>query len=78
VNTSPIFDEIREEGRRAGRIEGMRALVLLQGRQKFCKAPTKRQQQALESIDDPARMEALAQRLLDADSWGKLLNGERR
>jgi predicted transposase YdaD len=79
MKTSPIFDEIRDEGREEGRqlgqIEGMRSLVLGLGRQKFGKIPTRKQQQALEAIDDLARMQTLAQRLLEADSWGTLLNG---
>ncbi|HUY33486.1 MAG TPA: hypothetical protein VMV69_12115 [Pirellulales bacterium] len=73
MKTSPIFDEIREEGREEGRAEGMRALVVHQGRQKFGKTPTKKQQKALESVTDLARLEALAERLLDVDSWGQLL-----
>ncbi|HUY34913.1 MAG TPA: hypothetical protein VMV69_19355 [Pirellulales bacterium] len=35
MKTSPIFDEIRAEGRVEGRAEGIRDLVYRQGRQKF-------------------------------------------
>ncbi len=69
MKTSPFLDEIRAEGR----AEGIRDLVYRQGRQKFGKAPTRKQQKALEAITDLARLEALAGRLLDAGSWGELL-----
>jgi predicted transposase YdaD len=77
MQTCPLWDEIRAEGRvegRAeGRVEGMRAAVLHQGRHKFGKAPTKKQQKALEAITDPAQLQGLAVRLLDVDSWAELL-----
>jgi hypothetical protein len=77
MQTSPFLDEIRAQGREEGRAEGGRAmgrsLLLRQGRQKFGKAPTKKQQKVLEAIDDPAQLEALAERLLGVDSWDDLL-----
>jgi hypothetical protein len=69
--TSPLWDEIRA----TGRIEGVRMTVLRQGRQKFHRAPSRKQQKALEAVTDLAQLEALADRLLTVDSWAKLLNG---
>jgi hypothetical protein len=48
-------------------------VVYRQGRQKFGKAPTRKQQKALDAIADLARLEALAERLLDVSSWDELL-----
>jgi hypothetical protein len=73
MKTSPFLDEIRAEGREEGRAEGAQALVLHQGREKFGKAPTKKQRRALESITDLADLEALGQRLLHVHSWDELL-----
>jgi hypothetical protein len=65
MKTSPFLDEIRAEV--------MRATLLRQGRQKFGKAPSRKQQKALESITDLGQLESLAARLLDVDSWTELL-----
>jgi hypothetical protein len=75
MQTCPLWDEIRAEGRVEGRLEGARATVLSLGRHKFGKAPTRKQQKALEAITDQAQLEDLAARLLDVDSWADLLNG---
>ena len=79
MQTSPLWDEIRAEGRVAGREEGRleeaRALLLRQGRRKFGKAPTRKQRGELDAGADLARLEALADRLLDVSSWSELLNG---
>jgi hypothetical protein len=76
MKTSPFLDEIRAESREESRAEGAlalaRALVLRLGRQKFGKAPTKKQQKALATITDVAQLEALAERLLGVDSWAEL------
>jgi len=85
MQTSPLWDEIRaegrvlgrEEGREEGRAEGVRATVLRLGRHKFGKSPTRKHQQALEAITDLGQLEDLAARLLDAHSWADLLNGHR-
>ena len=69
MKTSPILDEIRAESR----AEEARTLVLRQGRQKFGKSTTKKQQKALEAITNLARLETLAERLLTVDSWAELL-----
>ncbi|MCI0456310.1 MAG: DUF4351 domain-containing protein [Gemmataceae bacterium] len=69
VIKSAYLEELREQVR----AEGARALVLRLGRKKFGKAPTKQQQQQLAAITDLARLEALAERLLDVTSWADLL-----
>jgi hypothetical protein len=77
--TSPYLDEIRAqfraEERAIGRVEGVRATVLRQGRQKFRKAPSRKQQKALEALTDFGQLEALAARLLTVDSWAELFDG---
>jgi hypothetical protein len=75
MQTSPYFDEIRAMGRAEGQVEGARALVLRQGRLKFRKAPSRKQQRALEAVTDLGQLEELAARLLTVDSWAELLNG---
>jgi hypothetical protein len=73
MQPSPIFEEIRAEGRAEGRAEEARTLLLRQGRQKFGRAPTRKQQRALDAITDLVRLEDLAERLLAVDSWAALL-----
>jgi hypothetical protein len=75
MQTSPYWDEVRAEARVEGRIEGIRETILHQGRRKFGKGPTRKQQKALEAVTDPAQLEALAARLLSVGSWADLLNG---
>ena len=79
MQTSPLWDEIRAEGRaeglEKGRLEGVRATVLRQGRRKFGKAPTKKQRAEMDAVADLARLEALAERVLEVSSWADLLNG---
>jgi hypothetical protein len=77
MKTSPFLDEIRAEGREEGRVEQAQALLLRQGRHKFGVPPTKKQHKALMMITDVARLEALADRLLDVDSWAELLRPPR-
>jgi len=82
MQTSPLWDEIRAEargegrleGREQGRAEGVRATILHLGRQKFGKAPNRKQQKALDAIADLDQLEGLAARLLDVDSWTELLS----
>jgi hypothetical protein len=78
MKTSPYLDEIRAEvraeARAEGRAEGVRATVLRQGRRKFGKRPTRKQQKTLDAISDPGQLEALAARLLDVASWTELLH----
>lgn len=79
MQTNPLWDRIRAEargeGRQEGRTEGMRAMLLELGRQKFRKRPSRKQQEALDSVTDREDLEALAKRLLEVDSWAELLNG---
>ena len=72
MKTSPFLDEIRDEVRG----EEARAVLLRQGRRKFGAAPNKKQQKALKAITDLGRLEALAERLLEVNSWGELLADE--
>ncbi len=80
VQTNPFLDEIRAKTRVQALEEGWavesRAIVQRQGRQKFGRAPSRKQQQALEAITDREQLEALAERLLRVDSWAELLNGK--
>jgi hypothetical protein len=83
VQTSPFLDEIRAEGRQEGRQEGLqegrtqgvRAMILRLGRQKFGKEPTKKQERQLAGVADPRQLEKLAERVLRVDSWADLLTG---
>jgi hypothetical protein len=91
MQTSPLWDQIRAEGRQEGRAEGrqegraegrtegraegVRATVLQLGRQKFGKAPSRKQQQALQAVTEIERLQALAARVLDVASWRELLEG---
>jgi hypothetical protein len=55
-----------------GRVEGVRATLLDQGRFKFG-PPTQEIQARLEGITDPDRLKFLSQRLLMVSSWDELL-----
>jgi hypothetical protein len=57
---------------RDGMVKGIHRLLLTQGRLRFG-APTKAARAALESVDDPDRLEALGKRLLTVASWDELL-----
>jgi hypothetical protein len=63
----------RKEGREEGRLDEARAMLLRVSRNKFGRAPTKKQQAELDAITDLARLEALGEVLLDVSSWGELL-----
>jgi hypothetical protein len=76
VQTNPFLDEIRAEARVEGQAKGVRSTVLRLGRQKFGRAPSRRQQKALEAVLDLERLQALAERLLRVDSWAELLDGK--
>jgi hypothetical protein len=65
LKTSPYLDEIRAEE--------ARELILRMGRQKFGKAPTRKQLKTMEAITDLAQLRALAERLAKVDSWLELL-----
>src|SRR3954453_11851609 len=65
VQTSPFLDEIRAEA--------IQVMLMYQGRHKYGRAPTKKQQKALEAIKDSAQLRDLAVWLLDVNSWTELL-----
>jgi hypothetical protein len=67
METSPLFDEIR-----AG---GVREVIFHQGRTKFGKEPTRKQQKTVEAMTDLAQLQALTERLLHVNSWAELLDG---
>ena len=77
----PVFKPIRDagrdagraEGRAAGRAEGTRSALTRQGRKKFG-PPTPEQEAAVNAITDPARLEALGEKLLDVATWDELLD----
>lgn len=71
MKTSPIMEELRAEGR----LEALRTLVIRQGRKKFGKSATRKQQQEVISMTDVGRLESLVDRLFDVNSWTDLLNG---
>jgi hypothetical protein len=87
MKTSSLFDEIRAEaraeakaeGRAEGRAEGqvtaLREVVFRLGRQRFGKAPTRKQQKTVEALTDLAQLHALTERLLQVNSWAELLDG---
>ncbi len=75
MQTSPLWDEIRAEAREEAKAEQTRVLVVQLGRDKFGKAPTRKQQAELEAIADLEQLEQLARRVLLVDSWSNLLNG---
>ena len=85
MKTSPFLDEIRAEGRAEGRVEGREegrlgealALLLRQGRKKFAKAPSKKQQQQLAAITNLAQLETLVDGVLEVSSWSDLLAGRK-
>lgn len=71
------FPEAREFGAfraflEEGRAEGRRAALFRQGRKKFGD-PTPEQEVAVNAVADLARLEALAERLLDVTTWDDLL-----
>jgi hypothetical protein len=66
---SEYMDELRIQVR----IDGMRDLLLYQGREKFGRSPTKRQQAEIDAINDPDRLKDLSGRLLEVSTWAELL-----
>jgi predicted transposase YdaD len=64
--------EGREEGREEGRAEEARALLLRMGNKRFG-APSDQVKAVLETIASLARLEALADRLLEVETWQEFL-----
>jgi hypothetical protein len=81
VLKSPYLEELREkartearaEGRTEGRTEALREIVLRLGRQRFGKAANRKQKAQLEALTDPAHLQRVSERLLEASSWADLL-----
>ena len=73
VQKSTIVEGWVKQARVEGRVEESRAIMLRQGKKKFGRLPTKKQQAELDTINDPARLQALSERLLDVNTWGELL-----
>ena len=67
-----ILREGRTEGRTEGRLAEARALLLRQGTHKFG-PPTRGERSRLSAVRSLERLEALAERLLDVQSWEELL-----
>jgi hypothetical protein len=72
MRESSGYQLILEEGRVEGRVDGVRSMLLHQGRIKFGK-PTKATTAALEAITDLRRLQRIGERLLAASSWQDLL-----
>lgn len=72
------FQMFLEEGLEKGRAEGLarsRATLLRQGRKKFGD-PTPEQEAAVAAVADTDRLDALAVRLLDVNTWEELLKSD--
>jgi hypothetical protein len=69
-----ILREGRQEGVIEGRIEGGRRLLLRQGTKRFG-PPDPATVAAIEGLQDPGRIEAVAERIVDPDvhGWDDLL-----
>lgn len=72
MKESVTYQKIVEEGRVEGRVEEARALLLRLGRKRFG-PPSPAAEAALAGITAIERLEALSERLLDAESWEELL-----
>ncbi|MFO0954490.1 MAG: hypothetical protein U0835_25685 [Isosphaeraceae bacterium] len=67
-------EEGREKGREEGRLEAERRVLLRQGSRRFG-PPDDATRARVEAIKDPAALEAILDRVLDASSWEELLAG---
>jgi predicted transposase YdaD len=74
MKESVTYQAIVDEGRAEGRITEARAILLRQGQKRFG-PPTAEMRAALEAITSIERLELLAERLLDVESWQELLAG---
>ena len=54
-------------------LEGLRDTILHIGRQRFGRAPSRKQKADLDAITDAERLERIRDRLLTASSWADLL-----
>ena len=69
-----VHEEGVTEGEKNGLLKGVRETILSLGRRKFG-VPTPEVEPALGGITDRAKLESLADRLLDVSSWEELLAG---
>jgi predicted transposase YdaD len=72
MEESVTYQAIVRKGREQGRVEEARRFLLLLGESRFG-SPDAATRAALESIDDPGRLEELGMRLMSAGSWQELL-----
>lgn len=80
VDDIPLFRAMQQEwekqgvakGRAEGRAEGLRTALLGQGRKQFG-SPSAKVKAAVNAVTDPARLEALLDRLSDVSTWDDLL-----
>lgn len=59
-----------------GRFDVVRSVLFRQGRRKFGAPPLPEQKEAMNAIVSLARLETLAEKLLDVTTWDDLLAGE--
>jgi hypothetical protein len=72
LEESSTYQMTIEEGRAKGAVEGERNVLMIMGRKKFGAPPPEREA-ALAAITDRARLERMAERILDATGWDDLL-----
>ena len=63
-----FLEEGLAKGQALGRAEGIREMILVQGRKKLGE-PTAEQESALIALLDVVQLEMLAEKLLDATTW---------
>ena len=72
MKESSFYQMVLEEGKAEGKAEEARNLILLLGGKRFG-APSAAVIAALNNVPDPERLETLAARLLEVESWEELL-----
>jgi hypothetical protein len=72
MEESVTCQAILEKGRLNGMVEGERLMLLHLGEHRFG-PPTAEVKAALEAISDTGRVDSLAERMLDVDTWQELL-----
>jgi hypothetical protein len=74
MKESVTYQAIVDVGRAEGRLTEARAILLRQGQKQFG-PPAEEVRAALQAITSIERLERLAERLLDVESWQELLAG---
>jgi predicted transposase YdaD len=72
MKESSTYQAIVAEGRVEGRVEGARAVLLVQGTDRFG-PPDAATRKAINAIGDLQQLQQLARKLLTAETWGELL-----